>query len=180
MGSSESAHLVRLFEPLELREVTAPNRIVISPMCQYCAPDAVPNDWHLVHLASRAVGGAGIVMTEATAVEPVGRITPFDLGLWDEQQETGFSRIASFVNAQGSVPGIQLSHAGRKASHSRPWEDRRPLTPEEGGWEVVGPSPFLGIPVILLPGSSLPKILLVWWKNSRPLQNEPCERVSVS
>lgn len=132
----------RLLEPIRLREVTARNRIMISPMCQYCAPDAIPHDWHFVHLGSRAVGGAGIVMTEATAVEPRGRITPFDVGLWNDEQEAAFARIARFVAEQGAVPGIQLAHAGRKASHTRPWEDRRPIPPDQGGWVVVGPSPI--------------------------------------
>jgi len=109
-------------------------------MCQYCAPDAVPHEWHFVHLGSRAVGGAGIVVTEATAIEPAGRITPYDLGLWNDEQELAFARIAAFVNEQGALPGIQLAHAGRKASHTRPWEERRPLSPEEGGWKVIGPS----------------------------------------
>lgn len=113
---------------------------MISPMCQYCAADAIPHDWHFVHLGSRAVGGAGIVVTEATAVEPAGRITPYDLGLWNDEQESAFARIAAFVGEQGALPGIQLAHAGRKASHKRPWEDRRPLSPELGGWEVIGPS----------------------------------------
>ena len=113
---------------------------MISPMCQYCAPDAVPHEWHFVHLGSRAVGGAGIVVTEATAIEPAGRITPYDLGLWNDEQELAFARIAAFVNEQGALPGIQLAHAGRKASHTRPWEERRPLSPEEGGWKVIGPS----------------------------------------
>lgn len=138
MNAERGAHL---FDPLPLGEVTARNRIMVSPMCQYCAQDSVPHEWHFVHLGSRAVGGAGIVMTEATAVEPVGRITPFDLGLWNDAQETAFSRIASFVRGQGAIAGIQLSHAGRKASHSRPWEERVPLRPEQGGWEVVGPGP---------------------------------------
>ena len=113
---------------------------MISPMCQYCAPDAVPHDWHFVHLGSRAVGGAGIVVTEATAIEPAGRITPYDLGLWNDEQELAFARIAAFVSERGAVPGIQLAHAGRKASHTRPWEGRLPLSPEEGGWNVIGPS----------------------------------------
>ena len=139
MGVNDKRQPIMLFEPLELRGVTVPNRIMISPMCQYCAKDAVPTNWHFVHLGSRAVGGAGIVMTEAIAVEPEGRITPYDLGLWSDAQEAALAPIASFVNEQGAVPGIQLAHAGRKASHSRPWEDRRPLAPHEGGWEVVGP-----------------------------------------
>lgn len=110
-------------------------------MCQYCAPEAVPHDWHLIHLGSRAVGGAGIVMTEATAVEPVARITRFDLGLWSDEQERACARIVSFVGQQGAVPGIQLAHAGRKASHRRPWEGRVPLSIADGGWEAIGPSP---------------------------------------
>ncbi len=130
-----------LFSPLTLRSVTVKNRIMVSPMCQYSAPDAVPGDWHFVHLATRAIGGAGLVMTEATAVRPEGRITPFDVGLWNDAQEQAFARIARFVSAHGAAPGIQLAHAGRKASHSRPWEGRQPLPPTDGGWPVIGPSP---------------------------------------
>lgn len=140
-----------LLEPLTLREVTARNRVMVSPMCQYCAPEATPGDWHFVHLGSRAVGGAGIVMTEDTAVEPAGRITRYDLGLWNDEQEAAFVRIARFVGEQGAVPGIQLGHAGRKASHGRPWDDRRPLLPHEGGWEVVGPSTLPWEPGDLVP-----------------------------
>ncbi|HEY2413597.1 MAG TPA: NADH:flavin oxidoreductase/NADH oxidase [Pirellulaceae bacterium] len=139
---TELSAMPMLFQPLALRAVTARNRIMISPMCQYCANDGVPDDWHFVHLGSRAVGGAGIVMTEATAVEPIGRITPYDLGLWNDEQEAAFARIAAFIAKQGALPGIQLAHAGRKASHLRPWEGRRPLLKEEGGWDVVGPSPL--------------------------------------
>jgi 2,4-dienoyl-CoA reductase-like NADH-dependent reductase (Old Yellow Enzyme family) len=139
---SEAGAMPMLFQPLALRGLTARSRIMISPMCQYCATNGVPDDWHFVHLGSRAVGGAGIVMTEATAVEPIGRITPYDLGLWNDEQEAAFNRIAAFVAKQGALPGIQLAHAGRKASHLRPWEGRRPLLNEEGGWEVVGPSPL--------------------------------------
>ena len=140
MGHDKPGRRALLFEPLSLRDVTIPNRIMVSPMCQYCAENAVPHDWHFVHLGSRAVGGAGIVMTEATAVEPAGRITPFDLGLWNDEQEAAFLRIAGFIGEQGAVAGIQLAHAGRKASHARPWEERRPLGPEEGGWGVMAPS----------------------------------------
>lgn len=129
-----------LFEPATFRGVTTRNRIMVSAMCQYSAPDALPTEWHYVHLASRAVGGAGIVMTEDTAVDPIGRITPFDLGLWSDEQEAAFSRIARFVAEQGAVAGLQLGHAGRKASHTRPWEGRKPLTPADGGWDVVAPS----------------------------------------
>lgn len=142
MSVPESMDLPVLFQSLDLRGVRARNRIMISPMCQYSAPEAVPLDWHFVHLSSRAVGGAGIVMTEATAVEPEGRITPYDVGLWNDRQEAAFARIAGFIAAQGAIPGIQLAHAGRKASHLRPWEGRRPLPVEQGGWEVVGPSPL--------------------------------------
>lgn len=129
-----------LFEPITFRSIRIRNRIMLSPMCQYCAPTAVPHDWHFVHLGSRAVGGVGLIMTEATAVEPRGRITSYDVGLWNDEQEKAFARITAFVKDQGAVIGIQLAHAGRKASHTRPWEDRRPLRPEDGGWEVVGPS----------------------------------------
>lgn len=142
MGNHKTGISSNLFEPIDLRGVMAKNRIMISPMCQYSAPDAVPNDWHLVHLGSRAIGGAGIVMTEATAVEPEGRITLFDLGLWKDEQESAFKRITAFISEQGALPGIQLGHSGRKASHRRPWEDRKPLRPEEEGWEVIGPSPI--------------------------------------
>jgi 2,4-dienoyl-CoA reductase-like NADH-dependent reductase (Old Yellow Enzyme family) len=141
MVPPKSGQPVKLFSALKLRAVTIPNRIMISPMCQYCAEDAIPHDWHFTHLATRAVGGAGVVMTEAVAVEPVGRITPYDVGLWSHIQETAFGRIASFISEQGAIPGLQLAHAGRKASYSRPWEQRRPIPPSEGGWRVVGPSP---------------------------------------
>ncbi|WP_136602204.1 NADH:flavin oxidoreductase/NADH oxidase [Salinigranum halophilum] len=129
-----------LFSPLSLRETTIPNRIGVSPMCQYSAVDGVATDWHLVHLGSRAVGGAGLVMTEATAVTPEGRISPEDLGIWTDEQATALRRLASFVRDQGAVPGIQLAHAGRKASTRRPWEGGAPIGPADGGWEVVAPS----------------------------------------
>lgn len=125
---------------MTFRSVTTRNRIMLSPMCQYSAEDGMPNDWHFVHLGARAVGGAGIVSTEATHVEPRGRITPHCLGLWNDRQRDAFARIADFVGAQGAVPAIQLGHAGRKASVSRPWEGNRPLRPDDGGWNVIGPS----------------------------------------
>ena len=153
MPSNESERQVKLFSALKLREVIIPNRIMISPMCQYCAKDGVPHDWHFVHLAARAVGGAGIVMTEAVAIEPAGRITPFDVGLWNDEQQEAFARLAAFIDEQGAVAGLQLAHAGRKASHARPWEDRCPLTPDEGGWVVFGPSPIAwdsGAPIPLV------------------------------
>ncbi len=130
-----------LFRPITIRGVTSRNRIAMSPMCQYSATDGVPEEWHYVHLASRAVGGAGIVFTEATHVAPEGRITPNCLGLWNDDQRDAFRRIAKFVAEQGAVPAIQLGHAGRKASTQRPWDGAGPIAPDEpGGWQVVGPS----------------------------------------
>ncbi|MFG7944383.1 NADH:flavin oxidoreductase/NADH oxidase [Streptomyces cacaoi] len=138
-----------LFEPLALRSVTVPNRVWMAPMCQYsAAPDGpdqgVPTDWHLTHLGSRAAGGTGLVLTEATAVRPDGRISPWDLGLWNDRQQEAFARINRFLTEQGTVPGIQIAHAGRKASTERTWVDRgAPIAPGEGhGWQPVGPSPL--------------------------------------
>lgn len=132
----------RLFEPFPLREITLRNRIMVSPMCQYSSPDGHANDWHLVHLGARAVGGAGLVCFEATAVEPRGRISPFDLGIWDDAQVEGLARITRFVREQGAVPALQLAHAGRKASTARPWDGGGVVPPEQGGWIPVGPSPL--------------------------------------
>ena len=129
-----------LFRPLTLRSVTARNRIVMSPMCQYSATDGVPNDWHLVNLVSRAVGGTGIVFTEVVHVEPRGRISPYCLGIWNDAQRDAFRRIVDGIAAQGAVPAIQIGHAGRKGSTARPWEGGKPLAPGEGGWPVIGPS----------------------------------------
>ncbi len=136
-----------LFEPMTLRSVVVPNRVWMPPMCQYSAapsgPDAgVPTDWHFSHLASRAVGGTGLILVEATAVSPEGRISPGDLGLWNGRQQQAFLRIVDFMKAAGAVPGIQLSHAGRKASTDAPWRGGGPLGPENGGWTPVGPSPL--------------------------------------
>lgn len=130
-----------LFTPLTLRSVTFRNRIFVSPMCQYSSIDGMPTDWHLVHLGSRAVGGAGLVMVEATAVCPEGRISPDDSGIWDDRHAEGFAPIARFIAEQGSVPGIQLAHAGRKASTDLPWRGGLPLEPEARGWQPVAPSP---------------------------------------
>ena len=130
-----------IFRPLALRSVTARNRIVVSPMCQYSATDGVPNDWHFQHLASRAVGGAGIVFSEVTHVEPRGRISHRCLGLWNDEQRDAFARIARFVKAQGAVAGIQIGHAGRKASLNPPWEGGGPLTPAQAPWTGIAPSP---------------------------------------
>ncbi len=133
--------MAKLFEAITLRDIEFRNRIFVSPMCQYSATvDGVPTDWHLVHLGSRAVGGAGMVMTEATAVNAEGRITPHDLGIWSDAQVEAFRPITRFIAEHGAVPGIQLAHAGRKASTGQPWGIRGPLTAEQGGWEAVGPS----------------------------------------
>ncbi len=132
---------MHLFAPFAIRDVTLKNRIVVSPMCQYSAEDGLANDWHFVHLGSRAVGGAALVMAEATAVEAIGRISPEDLGIWDDRHVEPLARIARFVRAEGSVPAIQLAHAGRKASTPRPWDPRRgSLSAADGGWQPVGPS----------------------------------------
>ena len=129
-----------LFDPLVLRGVTLRNRIGVSPMCQYSSEDGFANDWHLVHLGSRAAGGAGLVIVEATAVEARGRISPADMGLWRDAHIEPLARIAHFVTAQGAVPGIQLAHAGRKASVRPPWEGGQAVADGAGGWPVVGPS----------------------------------------
>lgn len=130
-----------LFRPIELRSITARNRIMMSPMCQYSATDGMPDEWHYVHLASRAVGGAGIVFTEATHVAPEGRITPNCLGIWNNDQRDAFKRIAAFIADRGAVPAMQIGHAGRKASTSRPWDGADPISPDHpDGWQVIGPS----------------------------------------
>jgi|SRR5579862_6202563 len=126
-----------LFQPYDLRSVRLKNRIVVSPMCEYSAVDGVPNDWHLVHLGSRAVGGASLVFTEATGVEADGRISPVDTGIYSDEQRAAWSHIASFIEEQGSVPGIQLAHAGRKASTAAPWTGGGPIGLEEGGWSPI-------------------------------------------
>jgi len=131
---------MHLFEPLTIGNVVLRNRIAISPMCEYSSVEGLPNDWHLVHLGSRAVGGAGLVFTEATAVSPEGRISPADTGIWNDAQRDAWSRIAAFVAAQGARPGIQLAHAGRKASTDVPWRGGKPLTAEQGAWTPVAPS----------------------------------------
>ena len=129
-----------LFRPISFRSVTVRNRIMLSPMCQYSATDGMPNDWHFVHLGARATGGAGIVFTEAVHTEARGRITPYCLGLWSDDQRDAFKRITAFVSEAGAVPAIQLGHAGRKASVGRPWEGTQPIPVEDGGWDVVSPS----------------------------------------
>src|ERR1700677_3867228 len=135
-----------LFSPLTIRSVTLPNRIGVSPMCQYSATDGLANDWHYVHLGSRAVGGAGLVVVEATGVAPEGRITPGCMGLWSDKHIEPLARIAKFVKDQGAVVGIQIAHAGRKASADLPWKGGAHLSAEQGGWETIAPSaiPFGG------------------------------------
>ena len=132
---------IALFEPLALRGLTLRNRIGVSPMCQYSSDDGFACDWHLVHLGSRAVGGAGLVVMEATAVTAAGRISPGDNGIWKDEHVPALARIAGFVRAQGAAAGIQLAHAGRKASTRAPWEGGGTILPEEGGWQPVAPSP---------------------------------------
>jgi len=129
-----------IFDPLPIRGITLKNRLVVSPMCQYSSEDGFANDWHLVHLGSRAVGGAAIVFTEATAVTPEGRISPEDLGIWKDAHIEFLLRITKFLAAQGAVPGIQLAHAGRKGSTQRPWVGSSQVTIAEGGWVPVAPS----------------------------------------
>jgi 2,4-dienoyl-CoA reductase-like NADH-dependent reductase (Old Yellow Enzyme family) len=133
--------MITLFTPFKLRNIEFKNRIFVSPMCQYSSDDGLPTDWHLVHLGSRAVGGAALVMVEATAVSPEGRISPWDSGIWSDKHADGFKRITGFVKAQGAIPGIQLAHAGRKASTDLPWRGGRPLKKDEGGWQPLAPSP---------------------------------------
>ena len=130
----------QLFTPFKLRDLEIRNRLFVSPMCQYSSVEGMPNDWHLVNLGSRAVGGAGLVMAEASAVSPEGRISPADLGIWNDAQRDALRPIARFIKAQGAVPAIQLAHAGRKASTAVPWEGGKKVPPEAGGWQVVAPS----------------------------------------
>ncbi|XXX78221.1 NADH:flavin oxidoreductase/NADH oxidase [Sorangium sp. So ce134] len=143
--------MASLFEPFRLKDVTLRNRVVVSPMCQYSSVNGHATDWHLVHLGSMARGGVGLAIAEATAVSPEGRISPRDAGLWEDSQIEPLRRIVAFVKEQGAVPGVQLAHAGRKASANRPWEGDDHLTKEEGAWETLAPSakPF---------GANLPQV----------------------
>jgi len=143
--------MARLFTPIKFRELELKNRIVVSPMCQYSAEGGMPNQWHLVNYGSRAVGGAALVMVEATAICPEGRITPGCTGLWSEQHSDAFRPITDFIRQQGSVPGIQIAHAGRKASCDAPWNGSKFLPIGSGGWRTVAPSaipvtPAHGVP----------------------------------
>jgi 2,4-dienoyl-CoA reductase-like NADH-dependent reductase (Old Yellow Enzyme family) len=132
--------MTKLFSSLQLRDIRLKNRITISPMCQYSAVDGFATDWHLVHLGSRATGGAGLVIQEATAVVAEGRISPADLGLWKDEHIDSLKRITGFLEQHGAVPGIQLAHAGRKASTRVPWQGGKPLAASEGSWQIVAPS----------------------------------------
>ena len=132
-----------LFQPIAFRDVTARNRVVVAPMCQYSAVDGLGNDWHVQNLGAKAMGGAGIVFTEATHVSALGRITPGCLGLWNETQQALLARLAALIGSGGAVPGIQIAHAGRKASTNVPWEGGKPIPPAAGGWVPVGAS---GVP----------------------------------
>lgn len=132
--------MANLFSPFSIRDVILKNRLVVSPMCQYSSEDGFAHDWHLVHLGSRAVGGAGLIITEATAVAPQGRISPADLGIWKDEHIPGLKRITDFIHAQDSVAGIQLAHAGRKSSQQVSWKGGENLSPDKGGWETLAPS----------------------------------------
>ena len=130
----------KLFSELKIREVTFRNRLWISPMCQYSSDNGLPTDWHLVHLGSRAVGGAGLVIVEATAVSPEARISPADSGIWSDAHAEAFKPITQFIKNQGAVAGIQIAHAGRKASTAPPWNGGKKVDGKDGGWEVIAPS----------------------------------------
>jgi 2,4-dienoyl-CoA reductase-like NADH-dependent reductase (Old Yellow Enzyme family) len=132
--------MAQIFDPLSIRGITLQNRIVVSPMCQYSSQDGFANDWHLVHLGGRAVGGASLVFTEASAVTPEGRISPEDLGIWKDAHVEYLSRIVRFLKSQGTVPGMQIAHAGRKGSTQRPWEGSSKISLADGGWEPIAPS----------------------------------------
>ncbi len=149
-----------LFDPFSLRGLTLKNRIAVSPMCQYSSEDGLASDWHLVHLGSRAVGGAGLVMTEAASVEARGRISPQDLGLWQDAQIPMLKRITAFIRSQGAAAGIQLAHAGRKASTARPWEGGAALAEDRGGWRpLLAPSAVPFSPAHPVPDAmSVPQI----------------------
>lgn len=130
----------RLFTPIRLRKLEIRNRIFMAPMCQYSAHDGMPSDWHLIHYGARAAGGVGLVMMEATAVSPEGRITPYDLGLWTDEQAEALRPIVSFIKEQGATPAIQIAHAGRKACSDQPWKGGLPVEQKDGGWQPLAPS----------------------------------------
>ena len=144
--------MTNLFSPLKIKNIELKNRIIVSPMCEYSSVDGFANDWHLVHIGSRAVGGAALIFTEATAVSPEGRISPDDLGIWKDEHIPFLKRITEFIEKQGSIAGMQLAHAGRKASMSSPWKGNKIVSTEEGGWQTYGPSP-----VAYAPNYNVPK-----------------------
>lgn len=129
-------------QPLRIKNITLKNRIGMSPMCMYSAKDGFANDWHYVHYGTRVIGGAGLIIQEATAISPEGRITPYDLGIWNDNQIENLQEITKFIVENGSVPAIQLAHAGRKASHKKPLKGGEPISIENGGWQVIAPSPI--------------------------------------
>ena len=141
----------RLFTPIRLRSVDIRNRIFMSPMCQYSAHDGMPGEWHHVHYGARAAGGAGLVMMEATAVSPEGRITPYDLGLWTDRQAEALRPIVSFIKEQGAIPAIQIAHAGRKACSDQPWKGGLPIKQKDGGWQPLAPSALAFSPASCIP-----------------------------
>ena len=149
-------HTPKLLEPVTFRSVTARNRITVAPMCQYSAEDGLGNDWHIQHLGARAMGGAGIVFTEATHVSAPGRITHHCLGLWNDEHQALLARLVRIIETGGAVPGIQIAHAGRKASVRRPWEGGEPIPPDRGGWVPLAPSP-----ISFFPGATDPHVLSV-------------------
>ena len=159
---------MHLFEPLTIGDVTLRNRIAVSPMCEYSAIDGVPNDWHLVHLGSRAVGGAGLVFTEATAVSPEGRISPADTGMWNDAQQA-WTRIAAFIASQGAVPGIQLAHAGRKASTEVPWLGGKPLPAGQGAGRLSRRARWRSTTTIRRRSRSMPRASRRW----SPISSRP-------
>lgn len=143
--------MARLFDEFQIKDVVLRNRVAVAPMCQYSSDNGFPNEWHFVHLGSRAVGGAGLVVVEATAVSPEGRISPADSGLYLDDHVPSFARIADFLRQQGACPGIQLAHAGRKASAHKPWEGDDHIATDQGGWETIAPSAVAF-------GANLPKV----------------------
>jgi len=149
--------MAHLFEPLALRSLTLANRIVVSPMCEYSSVDGFSNDWHLVHLGSRAVGGAALVLTEATAVTDVGRISPHDLGIYADGHVAGLARIVRFIHGQKTLAGIQLAHAGRKGSTARPWDGGGAIPPAAGGWQPLGPTSEPFSPAYPIPCAATPR-----------------------
>ena len=172
-----------LFQPIKIKSKEFKNRIAVSPMCMYSSKDGFSNNWHLVHLGSRAVGGAGLVISEATAVSPEGRITPDDLGIWKDEHIAGLKEITDFIKQHDSVPGIQLAHAGRKAAHSSPWKGGKPVPEEDGGWIPVGPSaiPFSeeDVKPTALDGEGVKKVIADFRKASKRAKEAGFEVVEI-